>query len=410
MLDESEWNQYQFPSIEAYRKIKGDTTRPQDRAFAFADSHGGLPVFAKGIGTCNYEYLTTGWNTFYHMYKGIRAEDRIYTELIREKSPVHFYADLDLYRITNPEYTPGSEKEAELLVLARKSMLEALLRCFPHLKEEEIERIELDSSNETKLSRHLLWRIKGKALATYETARAVYDDIVQHTPVSSPLWVVDHKDINKRVHFIDCNVYSKNRQFRIYQSRKFDSYRFLRFPKTDDEEQFWDNPGDAPNEEQFWKTLITYFPPGTKKDVALLDLEGSKKKKRKTKRSVDRTDLPPSDRPKMQKADDSDHWLVEHLKGLFEQRTYKAVMEEDGTSIRYFVMEKYCEIAEREHSKNHIRFFVDLGAKQYTQVCPSPGCHGKWGITRDIPEKFHAEIDRYLKHERSKIRLASIFI
>ena len=395
-FDESLWNQYMCADSEFFVKSKNSTAKPQASAFAFADLRGGLPVFGRQIGDKNWGYLAQSWETFFNVYGGMNSEDRTFFELVRPGVPINAYFDSELVRATNPGFEVGSELEKKIIEEAKRVILEGIHSCFPQVKEEEIELHELDASNAKKISRHFHIRIKGKALADFETAGMLYDEIVSRLPADSILNVVDPKAVGKAC-FLDPSVYTKNRQFRIYQSRKFGDYRFLSSP-------LHDKPGDKPQIEILKKTLITYFAPAEKKKLILLYLKSEVARKRKQAKRA-----PTKERIKKDRSEDSSHWLAIELATIFDSPPYKKTMEEDGTIIHYLLDTKKCEHFGGEHGSNHIIATVDLNSKTYRMSCFSTHCKGKISPPKSIPEKYHEKINTYMNTERDKIHLKSIF-
>jgi hypothetical protein len=389
-IDEEIWNQYMHARSELFcKRGKDDKEKPQARAFAFADTRGGLPVFGVQIAEKNWGYMAQGWESFFQDYKKTPGESRVYFEIIRERAPVNFYIDAELIRSANPLFEPGSEHETLILEETKRVCIEGLLRCFPHISKDEITIHEMDASDAKKLSRHYIFRIKGKALSDYVTAGLVYDDIALNIPKTSLLWITDDKDLTgPKSLFLDNSVYTKNRQFRIYQSRKFGSYRFLCVPG-------FDKPGDEPNLEMLRNTLITYFPPLEKKKNVLLELK-SDGTKRKRGQKV-------SKGPKVVKKQDTPadiHWLAQELQSMFNDRVYGTIMDDDGGAITFWVESKVCEMWGGEHDGNHIQYLVNLSEKNYVQMCFARSCQGKSGKAHPIPEKYHKMIDKYMLEER----------
>jgi hypothetical protein len=302
--------------------------------------------------------------------------------------------DAELMREANPGFEAGGEKENLILQETRRVCKESILRNFTHVREEDIQTYEMDSSNSAKLSRHLIFRIKGRALADHTIAKNLYQDIAGSIPDDSILKVIDQKSGNK-VHFLDGSVYSKNRQFRIYQSHKYGNYRFLYFPGVD-------SGGEQPDRQLFWKSLITYFPSSERRSLALLQITGTSKKRQRTTNN-----LTSSKKPRLKGANQQNHWLAEELKSLFDVETYKVEMEEEGTTITLSVLSHFCEIIGKEHTSNHVRWVFNLVTRTYEQNCYK--CRRGSGNIRQIPKSFHASIAKYMDRERCMIDLFSMF-
>lgn len=399
-LDEELWNQHLSGDSETFSKRSyDDKESPQMRAFQFADARGGLPIFAKQIAPSNYSYMAKAWETFFQDYVTMNKNDRTFFEVIREKSPVNFYVDAELMRAANPQYVPDSQEEKLIIEETKKLCIEALTRNFPQVSADSIQMFEMDSSNDVKLSKHYIFRMKNVALENYITAGALYDDIALRIPPESRLWINNEKHPDTKMLFIDGGVYTRNRQFRLYQSKKFGSDRFLYVKGVD-------NQGDRPNIDVLKNTLITYFSSKERRNLKFVALKATGKRGREPKRC----DGDKRTRPKTgSNSSGGDHWLVKELENLFEDNTYGASMAEDSTTINYCVLTKRCEIFGGEHESNHIRYHVDLITKTFKQFCFAAYCEGKTGEPKPIPDQFHPSIEQYVKRERGKINLSNIF-
>lgn len=395
------WHQYEYAKVEVFQK-RGKGDKPQDKATEYALKNGSLPIFGKHIAERNFHFLVTGWHHFFSLFSQMAPEERVYNEIIKEGEPFNFYADLELYRDFNPEMKPGSEKEAEIIEEAKKGVKAAVLRCFPHVTEEEMSLIDLDSSDQKKLSRHFVVRIAGKALKDWQTALVIYEDMASNTPADSVLWVVDEKFPDKKRFFLDRSVYTKNRQFRMYGSRKFGSYRFFHVPG-------FDKPGDTPDEKTFWKSLVSYFPYEEKIALSILEIKKPLKGKKITRPPGTAPDAKKRKTSTKKSSVSSGNWITDELSGIFNDEVYKVQMQEDENTCWLWVKSHDCQIAAVPHKSNHIKYLFDLNTRQFTQKCNSPSCKGMSGQTEKIPDSYWPSIDRYLK-EQEEIRDYKIYI
>lgn len=391
------YRQYESTQFIEFRKRgKNDLQKPGDRAMQYAADNGNLPVFGKHVAERNFHYVVAGWHRFFEIFVNLPGEQRVFNEIIKEGEPFNFYIDLDLQRSQNinPEIQPGSQKEAEILEKVRVEARAAIVRVFPQVKPEDIRIVELDSSDLKKLSRHMIFRIPGKALKNWQTAAAIFDEILsQNNDPNNIFWVVDEKYPDKKKYFIDRSVYTKNRQFRLYQSHKFGNFRYFHFPG-------FDKPGDKPDAAKFWDSLVSYFPPEDKARLTLLEAPGA------ADGEVKRRALRPSGgprKPKMQKTTkngqlSTGNWLTDELSNMFTDEVYKVQMEEEDGISWFWVKSHDCQIAGPHHS-NHIKYLVDFNTRQFTQKCTSEKCRGQSGPVETIPSSYWPSIERYFKEQ-----------
>jgi hypothetical protein len=341
-----------------------------------------------------------GWETFFHKYRHMKPEDRRYSEVIRENDPVKFYIDAELYRADNPRYTSGSKDESDLLDATRDACLNAIIKCFPHVNREQIKITELDSSDDDKLSRHMIFDIDGKILENSRVAGIVCSNLINDTPDKSPLWI---RKGNKREHFIDSQVYRKNGTLRIYKSTKSGQYRFLHALGEKQDSEL--------NLTILRDTLITYVPAYSHDNLAVLSLAYKRRCSLKTREITlpKRMCVDRDVKTEIKTEWDSNHWLYEELRDMFDRPVYNGGLSSDGDTMMFWVNDKNCEFIEREHKGNHITYRVYLHDKIYRQGCQDTECRGKLGVSRPVPESYHDSIDRYLRDEYKLTEFASIF-
>jgi hypothetical protein len=187
----------------------------------------------------------------------------------------------------------------------------------------------------------------------------------------------------------------------MYQSTKFGSYRFFHFPG-------FDKPGDTPDKEKFFESLVSYFYPGELSGLTELELIPSGKRKKKETPGLPKTisnALKAGQRK--QRPNDEGNWLTEQLESLFSDPVYKTTSDGNGTRYWLWVKSKECSIAGRAHKGNHIKYVFDLELKTYTQVCNDIECYNQSGETKEIPQSFWPDIQKFLK-EKSEFSLKKL--
>eukprot|EP00058_Branchiostoma_floridae_P018553 XP_002604042.1 hypothetical protein BRAFLDRAFT_71668 [Branchiostoma floridae] len=182
------------------------------------------------------KYLVTTYEQFWDMYSVLHPNmDGHFYEVIPEGATCHLYFDLEFSKVVNP----GSDGVA---------MVQTLIRCVCwflkkkyNLSCTEEHVLDLESSTEEKFSHHLIFHLPGAAfqdnihagnfvhqmceklhLCTEQQSPLAGDAELQELREAVPgldQLVVKSKD-GERVLFIDAGVYTKNRNFRLYQSTK----------------------------------------------------------------------------------------------------------------------------------------------------------------------------------------------
>ena len=156
----------------------------------------GAPVFSMDTGvhgektffSCGYEYFCS------NLYKSNRYRN-VY-EVLQFGKPTKIYLDFDQSREECTE-----EKFNESFGAFMEACMGSLGEAFPELNPEEIPCVTLDSSSDTKLSRHAIIQV------TLESVLAVKEFVE---------WVLGRCPCPS----VDTSVYSRNRSFRLLYSSK----------------------------------------------------------------------------------------------------------------------------------------------------------------------------------------------
>ncbi|EDQ85934.1 uncharacterized protein MONBRDRAFT_11305 [Monosiga brevicollis MX1] len=234
------------------------TFKSQERAFRFADATlhpTRILSFELPGSTGRREFIVANDAGLQRNY-ALRPNDRFYYEMIRDGQPAHLYLDLEYSRRHNPSLDP--ERLTNSIIDALELTLRA--RCSPPAAANlELDTLVLDASTETKFSKHVIFKVPGYAfpdnlaagcclrtvllqalerrtrLEVLETTSAM-EEVLGATTDSAPLteqptpaqeaidalarclFVVGRD--GALTLFVDCGVYSRNRNFRLYLSRK----------------------------------------------------------------------------------------------------------------------------------------------------------------------------------------------
>lgn len=196
----------------------------QQAAFDFADQNDPsgehLRTFSVELAsTGTRRFLVTSPVEFWRRYEAMLPYHRHYYEIIRQGWPCHLYLDLEFSIVDNPT------KDGQMAVDAVVSLLreEAQNQLGVHLEDSGI--LELDSSTETKFSRHLIIRLPGAAFATNIHIGAFIQSLCKRAQEERALdprcgaLFVKKGDVDDAC-FIDTGVYTRNRAFRLHLSSK----------------------------------------------------------------------------------------------------------------------------------------------------------------------------------------------
>ena len=201
------------------------------------------------------------------------------SQVIPEYSPCWLYFDLEFPIYLNPE-SNGPRMTATLIKIFCSYFLK-----YWGLPCDDKNVVNLDSTTNTKFSRHLIFCFKDIAfhnnLHAGRFVKGVCKEIEEYlansTVFHDTLSFFELKDLQelfvetgktKKI-FVDTAVYSRNRHFRIYQSTKWGKNSYLKvapesthlpLEKRDDKELAI-----------FLDSLISYFP--NKKDLVLLEMD-----------------------------------------------------------------------------------------------------------------------------------------
>ncbi|KAG7366259.1 DNA primase [Nitzschia inconspicua] len=260
---EDDNSEYHDSTRKQYQEDDAATSQPQSpsplwslepRIFAIEKSHG------------KRKYLVGHFGRIADWYWRKAGPPRHLYEVIREDTPCRLYFDLEFSKECNPEL---AENSSQLLQELQGELVEDLKTHY-NLPLESSQIINLDSSNDSKFSRHWIVHLReghdrsqndkeednstdqnnvddvsqsGKELVNQEVLfrdaqtvgrfvkrlvsrlaeeRAVEGgDFVKRCPMLSKYLFVRTKDADKPTCFIDLGVYTRNRLFRCLGSSKF---------------------------------------------------------------------------------------------------------------------------------------------------------------------------------------------
>ena len=318
-------------------------------------------VFSKEINAHGgRSYILASIDEFYEEY--YRLPIKHFYELIPHNTPCHLYADLEFYTAYNDINGDAlTNKFIHLLTL----FLEG--RGYP-----VTDTVLLDSSRPDKYSKHLIVHLNAMVFASNSDCKRLMIEFQAKHPL-----VVATSD--GKTTFYDMSVYSKNRQFRLYLSSKYDSDVSL-------------TACFQPSLETFKSTLVTFCPfhlyqSTMKVSPAFGDIPRptSTQLVHQLDQVFDHSPFP-----------SLDHWVHSHIQGNIT----KVIVR--GTKVIYSVSgNRYCERIKREHKSNGIYYIVDRVLGVMYQCCHDPDCRGFKGSYHTLSDEVFFDVFEYPTYKQT---------
>eukprot|EP00884_Botryococcus_braunii_P017269 jgi/Botrbrau1/4225/Bobra.0044s0022.2 len=194
----------------------------QQPAFDWADTHENaseLRVFAfEKDANGSRSFIVTTYDCFWDKYQSTPPGSRHYYEIIRSDFACHLYFDLEYKVVWNPSLE-GHELVDEVMNLVRRTLKDQHNVTFG---DESV--IELDSSTESKFSRHVIIRLPGLAFANNRHVGAFVQCMLQNAHddrrTGRASLLVKADETGRLTSFVDLGVYTRNRSFRLFLSSK----------------------------------------------------------------------------------------------------------------------------------------------------------------------------------------------
>lgn len=222
------------------------------------DGHTDLPIWTADFSgkTGSKFYTVLGVEAFFHMYSALPEARRTYYELIRHTRLCKLYFDVEFARHDDVTRSKSMDDVTAHIVERVRSLL---VRDYGVPRPEDVSVVELDSSTDTKASRHLIFNVRNVVFETVKDVKCFVHmtfpglqnvDSTEEDAVL--LWKSGKKTRDGQdevCHCIDGSVYTMNRSFRLWDSHK--SGKPNAFHHVD---------GRAMNMADFVQSLVTTFP------------------------------------------------------------------------------------------------------------------------------------------------------
>ncbi|XP_058797758.1 DNA-directed primase/polymerase protein-like [Phymastichus coffea] len=334
------------------------------------------------------------WNDLEHC----PPERRVFYEVIPENSPCFLYYDLEFNTEMNKDNN-GIRMTQTVIDLTCEYIKKYWK--YPCSRNEVI---NLDSSRVGKFSKHLIFHTKEVAfennfqvgylvksictdIINFVSCESTEHDILSKFDKSNLTELFVETNKGKKL-FIDINVYTKNRHFRIYKATKWGKNSHLLH--ASDCEYVWNNTVKNKDMNIFINSLISYLP--KKKKLMLLTFDENKKAQiqsysqnaeARLKQSFMCKEYPKSPYPALNK------YIAEFVQpGKIRDTKY---METRQLIIFEIIGNRYCDNIGRWHKSNNIYYIVDLINKIMYQKCHDEDCRGFVSTPKALPVEvtFH---------------------
>lgn len=385
------------------RAVEGGAAAARWRAFptqaaafaaAAADDPGGerLRVFAVEVSASGARrFVVTGYPEFWRRYEAVPPPGRHHYEIIRQGWPCHLYLDLEYAT----EHNPG--KDGQAAVDAVLGLLRETLATRLGVAIEDPGILELDSSTETKFSRHLIVRLPGAAFASNLHAGAVVGWVVAaageargRDPRAAALFV--SKGEGKETCFIDTAVYTKNRAFRLYLSSKAGKTAMLR-PTG----RF--GAPDLRAEQIFMASLVCNVPPEARLLRCFDEADGppTAGRLRASRAAAGAADQGSSLRTGASPYPALDTFIETVAAGPDPGGPSAAIRgwaSLDGGAVLLFTIKgsRWCGNVGRHHRSNGVYYVADLQHGVWFQKCHDPDCTGYRSPATALPPGVAPEV------------------
>ncbi|XP_001603706.1 DNA-directed primase/polymerase protein isoform X1 [Nasonia vitripennis] len=351
-------------------------------------------------------FIVTYPEDFWLDCEAINMEKRVFYEVIPESSPCFLYYDLEFETDINKEKDGVRMARTVIDVTCAYIAKYWQYSCNRHMV------INLDSSRPGKFSKHLIFSTKDVAfennfrvgylvkMICTEITNFLSDPSAVHDVLSNfnradleELFVETNK--GKRL-FVDTNVYTKNRHFRVYKATKWGKNSHL--VQAPDCEYTWNKCPKNKEMEVFINSLVSYLP--NKKKLRLFSFDQNKQAQtqcyaQSAEGRLQKTSLfkefPKSPYPAL------DRYVSDFVKpGKVRDTKYNESIQ----IITYEIVgNRYCENIGRWHKSNNVYFIVDLANKMMYQKCHDEDCAGFFST----PKKLPMEVTFYFDDEMDSL-------
>ena len=348
-----------------YPKITATVFSRQSDALEFAKKNlNSERVFSRQLKRNYRNFHVCDVESFYKYYS--KVTEKHFYEVIPTGAPVKLFLDLEYYTRFN------ANSDGNLMTKELVSIFDSCIQNTFGIKDSKKESIILDSSNQDKFSQHVIF--SSVVFRSIEDCRNfVHQVITTFTEEQTKMFQVQTSDGSRL--FIDKEIYTKNRHFRLFMSSKFGENRPLLCRSYKDKEV---SNNQVLFKEIFSEALVTNINSvsGSQSYLAcnLKVLVGYPAPEPTNVKGTTVTNSPYKTIDK----------LVEKLSspGTIRKITFNSI----AMTVRYDIAgQHYCRTKNGIHHSNNIYYKYFSKSKKLIQDCYSPNCVGKTIHEIEIP-------------------------
>ena len=336
----------QSEAIEFY------SSHPDQKVFSY-EVMGPTRVYRKFV-VCDIEIF---WNTYE------KCSDKNFYQVIVEGTPVKLFFDVEFWR------GPNQEKDGEAMCLQLLAHLDHMIQSKFNQERAAREAIILDSSDDTKFSRHIIFRTV--VLKDMKHCGQFVTEVVSSlTESDRKLFEVKTFDGRAYRSFIDTSVYTSNRHLRVFLSSKYGQDRPLR---CNNPEMFTASSSTCDdidvNRKILFESLVVNSTKGPGELLSCDDREVQKKSDHVKSYTGQGSSVQSSPYKNIDK-------YVEKLAD--PGRVRKITWNDVKQTVRYDIVgNRYCRMKDGVHEKNNIYYKYFARNHRLIQDCYSPSCNFK---------------------------------
>lgn len=378
--------------VTSHSKTHVVFSKQNDAIWFSQNKHNGeLSVFAFEINsTGGRNFLSSHPETVWSFYKDLEPSSRHYYEVITENQPCKLYFDIEYKKELNKSVNGDNllQKFIEILI----NDLQETFNLKDISKQENI--IDLTSSTDSKFSHHLIINHPQLVFASNYHAGKYVKYLCYKLKSIPEMKITTGKNLDTRECsntttfgiFVDEGVYTKNRNFRLYLSSKFNKNASLTLTN---------NACNRSDKCIFFNSLVTNIcgnyqiirSSKTKPQIELITFDHDAhqpnvpvidvKPKTLSMNNPSSCETRNSYENKLSPFPEIDSFIfnmVCHCNGYIR----KCAMLENTDLILYEIAGgyKFCENIGRHHKSNNVKILVDLQLGQYYQKCHDSDCEG----------------------------------
>ena len=358
----------------------------QNQAIDWARRDSNLMVFSFESRSLNgpgkRSFLVADPRHYFNVFIRRPLKDRTAYEVIRENTPVKLYFDLEFDKSVNPEIC-GASLTKVLLKICKFFLRE----CFDvNCSDDEI--IVLDSSTAVKFSNHVIFnldnvcfkdnhhvgnfvRMISLEISKCHTSRVSSIADVSMSQIDS-LFVKDKDDTKL---FCDMGVYSRNRNFRLYNATKLGKNTPLVLSKEGSNYDYYRDK----EQDLFLDSLVSL----TKENSKILSY-GENREYSPVKSFTPVSVTHNLKNYKYSPYEELDQYISEKVKpGRIKSWKYFS----SNQSIVYsFDNYRFCHNIRREHKSNGVILIANIKKRVWYQKCLDPDCFGFKSCEWSLPD------------------------